>query len=81
MTEDVEERLSRIEDKMEELKEVPDDYFSETSSAESTTEASVSSSSEETSSEAEEETETCQVEKSDGEVCGRDKPCPYHDEE
>lgn len=25
-------------------------------------------------------TETCQVEKSNGEVCGREKPCPYHDE-
>jgi len=23
----------------------------------------------------------CQVEKSDGEVCGREKPCSYHDEE
>jgi len=22
---------------------------------------------------------TCEVEKSDGEVCGRDRPCPYHD--
>lgn len=25
-------------------------------------------------------TETCEVVKSDGEVCGRDKPCPYHGE-
>jgi hypothetical protein len=25
--------------------------------------------------------ETCEVEKSDGEVCGREKPCKYHDEE
>jgi len=25
--------------------------------------------------------ETCEAEKSDGEVCGREKPCPYHDEE
>lgn len=24
---------------------------------------------------------TCQVEKSDGEVCGRDLPCPYHGED
>jgi hypothetical protein len=24
--------------------------------------------------------ETCQVEKSDGEICGRDLPCPYHSE-
>lgn len=23
--------------------------------------------------------ETCEVEKSDGEVCGREKPCSYHD--
>jgi hypothetical protein len=23
---------------------------------------------------------TCQVEKADGEVCGRDLPCPYHSE-
>lgn len=22
---------------------------------------------------------TCEVVKSDGEVCGRDRPCPYHD--
>lgn len=27
-----------------------------------------------------EDVETCDVEKSDGEVCGREKPCPYHDE-
>jgi hypothetical protein len=25
------------------------------------------------------ETETCTEVKSDGEVCGRDRPCPYHD--
>jgi len=25
--------------------------------------------------------ETCQVVKSDGEVCGRNLPCPYHDDE
>jgi len=25
--------------------------------------------------------ETCDVEKSDGEVCERERPCPYHDEE
>lgn len=25
--------------------------------------------------------ETCQVVKSDGDVCGRDLPCPYHTEE
>lgn len=25
-------------------------------------------------------TETCTVEKADGEVCGREKPCPYHGE-
>jgi len=25
------------------------------------------------------EPETCQVVKSDGEVCGRDRPCRYHD--
>jgi hypothetical protein len=24
--------------------------------------------------------ETCDVVKSDGEICGRDRPCPYHDE-
>lgn len=24
--------------------------------------------------------ETCEEVKSDGEVCGREKPCPYHDE-
>lgn len=24
-------------------------------------------------------TETCEVVKSDGEVCGRERPCPYHD--
>lgn len=24
-------------------------------------------------------TETCDVEKADGEVCGRERPCPYHD--
>lgn len=24
---------------------------------------------------------TCEVVKSDGEVCGRDLPCPYHSEE
>jgi len=23
--------------------------------------------------------DTCMVEKSDGELCGRDRPCPYHD--
>jgi len=28
-----------------------------------------------------EETETCTVVKNDGEVCGRDLPCPYHSEE
>lgn len=27
-----------------------------------------------------EDVETCGIEKSDGEVCGREKPCPYHDE-
>lgn len=27
------------------------------------------------------EKETCEAEKSDGEVCGREKPCSYHDEE
>lgn len=27
------------------------------------------------------EAETCQVEKADGEVCGRDTPCPYHGDE
>jgi len=26
------------------------------------------------------DTETCQVVKSDGEVCGREKPCQYHSE-
>jgi len=25
--------------------------------------------------------ETCDVVKSDGDVCGRDRPCPYHDAE
>lgn len=25
------------------------------------------------------EPDTCQVVKQDGEVCGREKPCPYHD--
>jgi hypothetical protein len=25
-------------------------------------------------------TDTCETVKSDGEVCGRDRPCPYHDE-
>ena len=25
--------------------------------------------------------DVCQVEKSDGEICGREKPCPYHNEE
>jgi len=24
--------------------------------------------------------EICEAEKSNGEVCGREKPCPYHDE-
>jgi hypothetical protein len=24
--------------------------------------------------------DTCEVVKSDGEVCGRDLPCPYHDD-
>jgi len=23
---------------------------------------------------------TCSVEKHDGEICGRERPCPYHDE-
>lgn len=27
------------------------------------------------------ETDTCQVEKNDGDVCGRDLPCPYHSED
>lgn len=27
------------------------------------------------------EAETCETVKSDGEVCGREKPCSYHDEE
>ena len=27
----------------------------------------------------EEPSGTCDEEKSDGEVCGRDRPCPYHD--
>ena len=26
-------------------------------------------------------TETCQAIKSDGEVCGRDLPCPYHSDD
>lgn len=25
--------------------------------------------------------ETCDVEKADGEICGRDLPCPYHSDE
>lgn len=25
--------------------------------------------------------DTCEVVKTDGEVCGRDKPCPYHSED
>jgi hypothetical protein len=25
------------------------------------------------------EPDTCEVVKTDGEVCGRDRPCPYHD--
>lgn len=29
----------------------------------------------------EESVETCEVEKSDGEVCGREKPCKYHSDE
>lgn len=28
-----------------------------------------------------EDTETCDVVKSDGEVCGRELPCPYHSDE
>lgn len=24
-------------------------------------------------------TETCAVEKADGDICGRERPCPYHD--
>jgi len=28
----------------------------------------------------ESDAETCDVVKADGDVCGRDKPCPYHDE-
>lgn len=27
----------------------------------------------------EEEPDTCQVEKADGDVCGRERPCQYHD--
>jgi len=27
------------------------------------------------------EDEVCETVKSDGEVCGREKPCPYHDEQ
>jgi len=30
---------------------------------------------------AEDGSETCQVVKSDGEVCGRELPCQYHDDE
>lgn len=25
--------------------------------------------------------ETCQVEKSDGDICGRELPCPYHSDD
>ncbi len=28
-----------------------------------------------------EDKDYCEVEKSDGEVCGREKPCPYHGED
>jgi hypothetical protein len=29
----------------------------------------------------EDSTDTCEVMKSDGDVCGRDLPCPYHSDE
>jgi len=32
-------------------------------------------------SEKPEEKDVCNVEKSDGEICGRETPCPYHDNE
>jgi len=33
------------------------------------------------SGQTEADTDTCQTVKSDGEVCGRELPCPYHSEE
>jgi len=80
---DTEERLDRLEEVVSGLNRVPDDIFEESEGE--TVERNVSSSTEEVESDTEAETkgddETCEVEKSDGEVCGREKPCPYHDEE
>jgi len=67
----LEERVSRLEETVSQLKEVPSDIF----------EDSVSNSKESIESDSSPEAETCEVEKSDGEVCGREKPCPYHEEE
>ena len=32
-----------------------------------------------TSSESDESTDACSVEMTNGEICGRERPCPYHD--
>jgi hypothetical protein len=34
-----------------------------------------------TDAETDSDAETCQVVKTDGEVCGRELPCPYHSDE
>ena len=80
---DTEERLSRLEEVVSGLKEVPDDIFEDDVSDSSSEDDEADSSEEDSNAEAETkgDDETCQVEKSDGEVCGRERPCPYHDEE
>lgn len=79
----IEERVEKLEDVVSGLKQVPSDVFEDSEGE--TVEANVSSSTEKVESDTEAETkgndETCEVEKSDGEICGREKPCPYHGEE
>ena len=65
----LEDRVSRLEEVVSGITQVPDDAFSEDVDSETSTESDS------------DEGETCGEVKSDGEVCGREKPCPYHDEE
>lgn len=74
---DTDERLSRLEEVVSGLTQVPDDAFEDSDSDSSSEDDEAESSEQDSSS----QTETCEEVKSDGEVCGRERPCPYHDEE
>lgn len=75
MADELERRVSRLEEEVSSITQVRDDAFSE----DSVSEASDSDS--EADNNEEDKISKCPEVKSDGEVCGRERPCPYHDEE